>query len=277
MLARLLAERHGFRCTVLFATDPESGAIDPDNQTNVTGLSVLRDADAAVVFFRFRELPDAEMRHFDEFLAAGKPILGLRTATHAFHYSRDPDSEFAHYDFRSKEWPGGFGRQVLGETWVAHHGHHGREATRGIVEEANADHPILRGVEGVFGPTDVYTARPPEDVTVLLRGEVVAGMQPDDPPVDGAKNAPMMPLAWVRDYEHADGTRNRVFCTTMGAATDFESEGLRRLLVNACYWAVGLEERIPERSDVSLGVEYAPTPFGFGKAKKGVMPADHLR
>lgn len=61
----------------------------------------------------------------------------------------------------------------------------------------------------------------------------------------------------------------------MGAATDLESEGLRRLLVNATYWAVGLEDKIPERNDVTLVGEFHPTPFGFGGFKKGTKPEDY--
>jgi hypothetical protein len=62
----------------------------------------------------------------------------------------------------------------------------------------------------------------------------------------------------------------------MGAATDLESAGLRRLLVNACYWAVGLEQRIPTRgTNVELVGKYAPRPFGFGGFAKGKRPADY--
>ena len=61
----------------------------------------------------------------------------------------------------------------------------------------------------------------------------------------------------------------------MGAATDLESEGTRRLLVNAAYWAVGLEDKIPDQSDVDLVGEYHPLPFGFGGFKKGTKPEDH--
>ena len=61
----------------------------------------------------------------------------------------------------------------------------------------------------------------------------------------------------------------------MGAATDLESEGLRRLLVNAAYWAVGLEDKIPAKTDVALVGEYHPLPFGFGGSKKGMHPEDY--
>jgi hypothetical protein len=62
----------------------------------------------------------------------------------------------------------------------------------------------------------------------------------------------------------------------MGAATDLESAGLRRLLVNACYWGLGMEDSIQEDSNVDLVGEFKPTPFGFGGYVKGVKPEAHL-
>jgi type 1 glutamine amidotransferase len=276
MLGKILAQHHGFRCTVLFAINPEDGTIDPNNQTNIPGLETLQSADLMIIATRFRELPDDEMRHVVEYVEAGKPIVGLRTATHAFSYSRNRDSDYAKYGYNSQEWPGGFGQQVLGETWVSHHGAHGRESTRGVINDQYQDHPIVRGVEDIWGPTDVYTVRNlSESANVLVHGQVLSGMQPDSPPVEGRKNDPMMPLAWTKQYEAPGGEAARVFCTTMGSSTDLASEGLRRLVVNACYWAVGLEEKIPAKSNVEIVGEYDPTPFGFGEFKKAVKPSDH--
>jgi len=51
----------------------------------------------------------------------------------------------------------------------------------------------------------------------------------------------------------------------MGASRDLLSEGLRRLLVNACYWALSMEDQIPSASEVDIVGKYEPTPFGFGK------------
>ncbi|HLU38220.1 MAG TPA: PVC-type heme-binding CxxCH protein, partial [Planctomycetota bacterium] len=272
MLARILAQRHGCRCTVLFSLAPD-GTIDPEARGSLGMPEAIDSADLLVLQLRFRAWDDATMRRFVAKLDAGVPLVALRTSTHAFAYGKDSPSEFARFSWDSKEWPGGFGRQVLGETWVAHHGKHGAEATRGVVEPAHADHPILRGVVDVFGDTDVYTANPPTDCTVLLRGQVLAGMTPDSPPVEGKKNDPMQPIAWVREYANAAGTTNRVFVTTMGAATDLESAGLRRLLVNAVYHGLGVE--VPEAADVDPVGAYDPTPFGFGTFRRGVRPEDH--
>src|ERR1051326_9151528 len=164
----------------------------------------------------------------------GKQSLALRPSTLAFSYD-NPASSYAKYNWNSKEWPGGFGRQVLGETWVAHHGAHKKEATRGIIEASAKSDPILRGVADIFGNTDVYTANPPFDAKILVRGQVLSGMNPTDSPVQGRKNDPMQPVVWTRLHRNEAGKTNKVLCTTMGAATDLESEGLRRLLVNAVY------------------------------------------
>jgi hypothetical protein len=99
-------------------------------------------------------------------------------------------------------------------------------------------------------------------------------MKPEDKPLAGKKNDPMMPLVWVRNYTGELGKTCRVICTTMGASTDLENEGLRRLCVNACYWGVGLEDKISSQSNIEYVGEYKPTPFGFGKFKRGVKPSD---
>jgi type 1 glutamine amidotransferase len=275
MLAQILAIRHGFKCTVLFALNPADGTIDPNNVTNLPGLESLKSADMMVVFARFREPADHEMKYIVDFVNSGKPILGIRTATHAFAFEKNQQSLYARYDWRSKEWPGGFGQQVLGETWIAHHGVHGKESSRGIINEAHKNHPILKGVDDIWGPSDVYSViHLPADAVVLVYGQVLEGMQPLDKPVTGSKNNPMMPLVWVRNYTGESGKVSHVVCSTIGAAVDLESEGLRRLLVNACYWALGLENQIPGKSNVNYVGEYFPTFFGFGKFKRGMKPSD---
>ena len=84
-MAKILAERHGFKCTVLFAIDPADGTINPNITTNMPGAEALDSADAIVMALRFREWPDAQMKHFVDAYLAGKPIIALRTSTHAFN------------------------------------------------------------------------------------------------------------------------------------------------------------------------------------------------
>ncbi len=271
-LAKILAVRYGFKCTVLFPINPKDGTIDPNFTHNLPGAEALDSADVVVMQLRFREWPDAQMKHFVDAYLAGKPIIGLRTSTHPFNYPDNSLSPYARFSWNSKSWPGGFGKQVFGETWVAHHGAHKKEATRGIIEPSTQDDPILRGVADIFGETDVYTANPPGDVKILMRGQVVAGMGPTDPPVAGAKNDPMQPIVWTRLHQNEVGRTNKLLCTTMGAATDLQNEGLRRLIVNGVYWALGLE--VPAKADVGYIGDYKPTMFGFDGFVRGVKPDD---
>jgi len=261
MLGKILSQRHGFKCTVLFSIDPEQGFIDPNNQRNLPGMSALDSADLMIVFTRFRTPSESQMKPFERYLDAGKPVIGLRTATHGF---------------RGK-W-GYFGRKILGEQWVAHHGGHKRQGCRGVIEKTNAGHPILRGVKDVFAPSDVYTVKhlQPND-TVLLRGAVTETLDPKSAAIDGPKNNPMMALAWVRKYTSPAGATGQAFCTTMGAAVDFMSAGTRRLVVNAAYDLTGL--KVPPAANVDFVDPFYPSFYGFVRGrefwvKRNLYPAD---
>lgn len=275
-LAKILSKHHGFDCIVLFPINPDDGTIDPDNQTNIPGMEFVAKADLVIMGWRFRELPDDAMKYFVDYVEAGKPVIGLRTSTHAFSYSRNKTSPYAKYGWTSGEWKGGFGRQVLGETWVSHHGNHGSQSTRGVIVDAQKTNPLLRGCEDIWGPTDVYgITKLPETATPLVMGQILVGMKPDDKPLEGPKNEPMMPVAWTNAWVGPTGKTSRIFCTTMGAATDLESEGLRRLIVNATYWAVGMDDKIPARANVAIVGEFKPTKFGFKGFVRGKKPADY--
>src|SRR4051794_1089167 len=139
-LARILADRHGFDCTVLFAIDPKDGTINPNFQQNIPGLETLDTADLLILMTRFRDLPDAQMKHIVDYVESGRPIVALRTATHAFDIKSS--KTYARYSWNSKEWDGGFGHQILGETWVAHHGKHAIQSTRGVFAPGQETHPI---------------------------------------------------------------------------------------------------------------------------------------
>jgi trehalose utilization protein len=278
-LARILAVHHGFKCTVLFAINPKDGTIDPDQRDNIPGLEALDSADLMILFTRFRDLPDAQMKHIADYVESGRPIVALRTATHAFELKTSPT--YRQYSWNSKEWDGGFGRQVLGETWIDHHGHHGKQSTRGIIAKGAESHPILRGIADgeIWCPTDVYEVRLPlpGDSRPLILGQVLDGMQPADAPAAGKQNDPMMPVVWVRSYTGKQGKAARVFTTTVGAAQDLQNEPLRRLLVNACFWGLRMEEKIPARTNVDLVGEYKPLPCKFGGFAKGIKPSDLLK
>lgn len=279
MLAKILSQRHGFRCTVLFPVDKE-GKIDPTVTDSLPGSEALESADAIVLALRFRTYPDEVMRRFEAALHRGVPLVALRTSTHAFNFPKD--HPWSKWTWNNPQ--GGFGRQVLGETWVSHWGQHKKEGTKGVVEPGQESHPVLRGVEDVFGDSDVYEAAPPADARILMRGQVVAGLSASDPPAAPRRkktaagkeqdiNDPMMPIVWTREVKNDAGTTNRVIVTTLGAATDLSSEGLRRLVVNAVFWGLGLDP--PEKADVSYVGEYQPSDYSFGGYQKGVAPADH--
>jgi len=278
-LARILSTHHGFHCTVLFSIDPTTGAIDPDKRDSIPGLAALDTADLLVLFTRFRRLPDEDMRHIVEYVERGKPVIGIRTATHAFAYEQDSTSPYASWSWDSKTWPGGFGKQVLGETWINHHGKHGSESTRGVVPNAVKSMPILSGVSDVWGPTDVYGIGPlPIDATVILEGSIQESLEPASKAVADLRNAPRMPIAWIRlrtlDSGPKKGSVQRIACSTIGASIDLPSRDLRRLFVNLAYWCTGLEGQIAAEPKADIVGTYAPTMFGFGTYTRGVKPAD---
>lgn len=328
VLARMLSTLHGFRCTVLFSVDPETGIVNPTVNTNIPGTDSLDDADLMFIFTRWRVLPDEQMAPIDRYLHAGKPVIAMRTATHAFmpttanhrkvraylsavSRATDPNSvalpdiapdEWGPYDHYGdgytgpmEAWRDGFGRLVVGERWVAHHGEHKHESARGRIASNAARHPVLRGVSEseIWSAADVYAVRLPlpGDSMPLVYGRVMArsgeyneddalyGMRPDDGPAVDDKNDPMMPVAWTKTYRLPGGTQGRVFATTLGSSTDLLQAGVRKMLMNAVFWALGDEDEIPgEGAASSLVGEFNPTRFHLHSSEywveRGARPAD---
>jgi hypothetical protein len=272
-LAKILAVRQGFKCTLLFAINKETGEIDPKTLDNIPGLKILEKADLMVMFLRFRELPDEQMKYIIDYTNSGKPIVGLRTSTHAFNYTRNKNSPYAKYSFRSRELDGGYGRQVFGETWINHYGRHQVESTRGLIAKGMENHPIVKGIDDIWGPSDVYALTTlAGDCKPVIMGQVLSGMNPKDKPNPDKK---LVPVAWIKTYTGEKGKTARIFTTTMGHAGDLKSEGFRRLLVNACFWAMGMEDKIPAKSNVDFVGEYNPNKIGMDGHKRGVKPSDH--
>ena len=264
MFAKILSQHHGYKCTVLFAIDPVTGFINANKANNIPGLEALKSADLMVMFARFRELPDADMKHIVDYVNAGKPVLGIRNATHAFRYSANSTSPYKSWDFQSKAWLGGFGQQILGDTWIAHYGKFQKEATLATVVSSQRNNPVLRGVaDTIFCHTDVNSVErlTPKDL-VLMQGQVLSGLNPMDPPVTDKRKDVRMPFAWFKTYTAPSGKEGRSFSTTGGASLDWQSEDLRRLMVNAIYSLTGHEKDIPEKSNVNFVGEYKPKPTG---------------
>lgn len=254
MLAKILSQKHGFKCTVLFALGPDGAEyIDSNNSKGVRGFESLATADLMIIGTRFRN-PDAEQANYvTNFLNAGKPVIGIRTATHAFQGKGSFGS--IHY--------GEFGLKVLGETWVSHHGQHKRQGARGVIEPAKADHPILRGVKDIFAPSDVYGVTHLTDAdTVLMRGAVTESLDPTSKNIEGEKNTPMQALAWTHEYTRPNGEgKGKSFCTTAGASVDLVNEDLRRMIVNAALYLTGQE--VPAKADVAFVDPFYPSFYGF--------------
>jgi hypothetical protein len=280
MLARILAEKHGFDTTVLFSAD-EDGTINPKATGSLMGADALASADAIMMSLRFRNWDDATMEKFKAAIDGGVPIVAMRTSTHAFNIKKG--SKWAEWSWNHPS--GGFGRTVLGETWLTHWGKHKSEATRGVAEPGQEKNPLLNGVSGIFGDTDAYEAAPPADSTMLMRGLVLKGMAEDSEPADYSKktragaeqkvNEPAMPIAWSREVKNGAGKTNKVLTTTMGSSTDLMSEGLRRLVVNGVFWGLGIE--VPEKADVSIPDDFKPTNYGFNTYKQGLKAVDFAK
>ena len=255
MLGKILSQKHGFKCTVLFSLSADNSYIDPNNSEGVRGWSALDSADLMIIGTRFRK-PDADgAAHVTNFLNAGKPIIGIRTSTHAFNGKGDFGGSISY---------GEFGLKVLGEQWVSHHGKHKKEGARGVIDAANVNHAILNSVHDVFVPSDVYgVIHLTDQDQILMRGAVTETLDPDSKNVEGEKNNPMQPFAWLHRYSAPNGTYAKSFCTTGGASVDFLNEGLRRMVINAVYFLTG--NKVPAKADVDFVDPFYPSFYGFIK------------
>jgi len=239
MLGKILAKTHGFDATVLFSINPDGGYIDPNCQTNIPGTEAIAGADLVIIGTRFRNLPDSQLQPLADYLNAGKPIFGFRTATHAFKTKSK---------LGGINW-GGFGPEILGEGWVNHYGKHRVQGARGVASDEHADHPILNGVENVFAESDVYGINrvTEENADILMHAVVTDSLKPDSAVTPGKMPQPGV---WLRDYKTPNGGAGKALCTTMGSSCDLMNEGLRRIFINAAYHLTGLE--VPAKADVSL-------------------------
>lgn len=270
-LARILAKHHGFDCTVLFGIDPETGAIEP-GRSHIPGLEALETADVMVIFARFQALPDEQMKHIDAYLNRGGPVVSLRTSTHAFKYPKDSPSPYRKYDFQysGEDYLKGFGHQVTGQTWVGHYGKNHQQSTRIEIVPQKKDHPILRGVKDPWVHAGGYNAEPAADWDILTMAQPLMSMEPEGEP-DPEK--PPMAGEWTRTYQGKDGKTGRCFTSLYGASEDILNDGYRRMLVNAVYWAAGLEDQIRADSPIDFVGPYKPNTFTGREYAAGVKPS----
>jgi type 1 glutamine amidotransferase len=267
-LGRILARRHGFEVSV-FITIDSAGFVRPGS-SNIGGLEALKTADLLIIGARFQDFPAEQMQHIVDYLDRGGPVLGLRTSTHAFQIKSGPFAKYS-WDYEGTDYPGGFGEQVLGETWVGHYGTNHEQSSRIVPLGERASHPILRGVSGIHVQSGGYKAYPPSGSDVLALGQVLNGLEPDAPP-DSSKE--QLPVVWTRTYQAANGKQGRVFTSTHGASEDILNPGFRRMLVNATFWALGMEQVITPDLDVAFVGPFHPVTFSFGGYRRGVRPSD---
>ncbi|MGC6464811.1 MAG: ThuA domain-containing protein [Akkermansiaceae bacterium] len=277
MMAKILSKHHGFDCTVLFAVN-EKGEVDPTMPVypkkgeedafkthNIPGLEHLQSADLVIFFHRLLTLPQDQKETIVGYLDSGKPMIALRTANHGFRGAIP-------YKIKGKNVR--FGDDILGGAFRGHHGRWKADSTRGTIIEEQKNHPIATGVKDIWGPSDVYRTYKegtglPEGCTALVMGQPLTGRQPTDGP---NTNKIPLPVAWFKHWETSKGKKARVFHSTMGSAKDLESAGLRRLVINAAYWGMKMEDQItPDRSVDYVG-PYKPLESGFNYEKLGVVP-----
>jgi hypothetical protein len=267
-LARILAKRQGFKCSVVFSVDEKTGEIDPGSN-HMPGIKVLDTADLAVIFLRFRNLPVEQMKYVVAYMERGGAVMGLRTSTHAFQIKAH--SPFAKYswDYKGADYMEGWGQQVLGQSWVGHYGRNHHQSTRIMAVEDKSAHPILCGVKDIWVQAGGYVGKP-VDGTILTMAQPLDGMTQDAPA--NAKQVPM-PSEWIRSYKGASGKDGRVFTSLYGASEDLLNPGYRRMLVNAVLWSTGLEAAIKPDLAVDFVGPYMPNTFSDGGHFSGVKPA----
>jgi hypothetical protein len=208
----------GFDVTIVHA--------DSQDKNSFPGMAeAIKKADVVLVSARRRLPPKTDLDALREHVAAGKPVVGIRTACHAWCLRTEKDNLAAAAAGRGV-WPE-FDPEVFGGHYSNHYGAGAKTAIS--PEDAANEHAILRGVEmdKLVGNGSLYKVRPlTETTTPLLIGSI-----PDQQPE---------PVAWT----NAAGPKNsRVFNTTLGHWDDFENLAFRKLLTNALYWA--LEEPYP--------------------------------
>ncbi len=276
-MAKILAKHHGFRCTVLFGVD-DQGFIKA-GAAEVPGMEALKDADLLVFFTRFMNLPDNQADLLVDYFERGGPAVGIRTSTHCFNGQRGKWAKL-NYNYVGEEYLGGLGEQIFGNTWHKERGqsHYGMNHKLGcrITPIASAmGHPILAGVRSMHAFSGAYKSQPPVGSTALLEVQVLNTFWPS---ADFHTESPAVNAGWTRDSYLApsgDKKEARIVYTSFGASEDILDEGVRHFLVNSCFWASGLEDKIQSDLNVSFVGGFTPSPYTTGAFfRVGVKPSD---
>ena len=268
MLAAILQRDHGITPTVLF-TRGADGAVDPMRLDHLPGLEALEDADLLVLFTRWRELPDDQMRQIIAYIESGRPVVGFRTGTHAFKYPRG--SPFAAWNEEKIA-------ALVGQRWIVHHGHFsdGEAPLTEVTRAEGADSPILNGVDTPFEAYSwLYHVTGGGDALApgsepLLIGKTLRSKQLQAG--RGDRFPPVQPVAWTKTnpFSPAGAAPGRVFFTTLGHPYDFKLPAVRRLAVQGVLWALGRGGEIPEAGvNAAFDKRYEPSNSGFGTHRPG--------
>ncbi|MBM3967449.1 MAG: isochorismatase family protein [Planctomycetes bacterium] len=196
-----------------------------DSPNQLRGLNALDDADALIVSVRRRPLPEADLEKIRRFIASGRPVLGIRTASHAFslrHGAASPGLS---------QWPE-FDSQVFGGNYTNHHGNH---LPTTVSVDPQTDHPLIetsdRGKNLYVSKGSLYRVEPLRAGTKILWYGLVEG-------------EPAEPVAWTFVREDS----GKSFYTSLGHASDFERDEFCALLMNACYWLTDRPKRVTPES-----------------------------
>ncbi len=266
IIAKILERETGAKVSFCFSVD-SAGYIDPNNTKHIAGLEKLKDADLMVMFARFRALPQNELKHITDYVESGKPVIGLRTSTHAFLYQEDGLKHM------NNEWP----TKVFGQQWITHHGHFddGNKPLTKVYLNSIKKQTILNGVKSFDAFSWLYHVDGGEwklqgDCNILLQGK---SLKSNHEMEGNLEKFPLTnPVAWTKTYTTKSGKSSKVFFTTLGHPYDFKDASMRKLLLNSIFWAFDAENKIPENGVKSDPVDiYEPSNSGFGqKYKKGV-------
>lgn len=193
VLKKHLEQNYGCQCTIVQA-ERKTG-------DNVPGMEALDDADVMVLFMRRQKLKGDQLERFKAWCAAGKPIVGIRTASHAV-----------------QTWLA-FDKLVLGGNYRGHYGH--GAACKVTLTEAGRKHPVCAGVQSFTSRGTLYKNTGLKATNILMYGETPKHREP---------------VTWT--HTHQGG---RVFYTSLGHQGDFQKDSFLRLLTNAVFWVAERE------------------------------------
>jgi len=207
--------------------NPKDGKTLPPTRHNLENLQILKDADLAVFFIRRRALEPEKMQAIKDYVASGRPVLGIRTASHSFsangNVPREGGSIEAAKEKASEflsQWPE-FDEQVLGGNYQGHHGHL-KVGTEIFLVPGMENHPILKGVKPFTSPNWMYKNRPlrSDKATVFLLGS-----NPD---------VPDEPVIWLNG--------DHTIYTSLGHWDDWKIESFRNLMFNTVDYLLNLRK-----------------------------------